>query len=185
MTSLDIQRALCGYWDVNLWNPRKVLAVRNSTGVAGWDADLLIIHPSGWADEIEIKVSLSDFKREFTKKAHKHRSLQEGLPDFNLVGWKAVDDWTKCKPHIVRRFWFAVPSELADKVRPLVPRYAGLITVEPGRHCGVPRKVLKAPQLKMARQLTPEEQRAAIDSVYYRYWSIEHDEGWKLLRGAA
>lgn len=177
MTSLEIQRALCGYWNACLWNPRKVTAVRNSVGVCGWDADLLIIHESGWADEVEIKVSVSDFRREFKTKAKKHRSLVEGVPKWR--GGLAL------QPHIVRRFWFAVPEKIMHQVLPLVPEHAGLIVVHPGFWSGEPRKVIKAPNLKMSRQLTPEERRAAVESVYHRYWGAEHDAGFKRGLGAA
>lgn len=44
------------------------------------DCDFLVIRPSGWAEEVEIKVTKADYLREFKCKDRKHRCLQHGLP---------------------------------------------------------------------------------------------------------
>lgn len=188
MTALDVLQSVAGYWDSCLWSPRQCLIVPNSTGIAGWEADLLVIQKSGWVDEVEIKVSVSDFKKEFTspKKVRKHGQLVSGVPVtlFSMADLKHHETG-KVEPHIVRRFWFAVPDEILSKVLPLVPPYAGLIAIGPTTYVGSvyrTRKVIQAPQLKMARQVTSEERTAAREAVYFRYWSAHHSDSWDSFR---
>ena len=73
------------------------------------EADLVVLHESGYADEIEIKVSAADIKKDLAKRSHAHK--ERG-----------------CR-HI-RRLFFAVPSWLADD--PNIPANAGVLSVEAG-----------------------------------------------------
>lgn len=74
------------------------------------EADLVVLHDSGYADEIEIKVTAADIKKDLAKRHCAHRA-------------------GGCR-HI-RRLFFAVPSWLADD--PNIPVNAGILSVEPGR----------------------------------------------------
>jgi hypothetical protein len=74
----------------------------------GWhlryEADLVILRPSGWASEIEIKVSASDIRADLSKH-HQHDSTR------------------------FRDLWLAVPVELASN--PDIPAEAGILAVGP------------------------------------------------------
>ena len=78
------------------------------------EIDLLCVRPSGFIDEIEIKTSLSDYKRDFEKCCYgqfhtpggKHKATERGARKVNY-------------------FYFMLPRELEDKVE--VPEYAGLL----------------------------------------------------------
>lgn len=59
------------------WNLMKSQVIPRCC-LTGWEADLLVIRPSGWAEEVEIKISKSDFRAEWTKKAEKHEDLRLG-----------------------------------------------------------------------------------------------------------
>lgn len=76
----------------------------------GWglkyEADVLVLHPSGYCDEVEIKVTAADIRAD-KKKRNSH------WPD----------------PRI-RNVWFAVPPKLADN--PDIPDKAGILTVSFG-----------------------------------------------------
>lgn len=75
-----------------------------------YEADSLLITKSLFTHEIEIKLSLSDFKSDFKKQRSnisKHDSLK----------------MRKCFPN---RFSFLIPFNLKDKIEHLVPEYAGL-----------------------------------------------------------
>lgn len=59
---------------------KNVILPNYSTGLCGWEADLVVIRPSGWAEEIEVKISAADFRCEFRDKPRKHKVLQCGHP---------------------------------------------------------------------------------------------------------
>jgi len=67
-----------------------------------YEADLVVLRPSGWAEEIEIKTTASDIKADL-KKRQQHNSL-----------------W-------FRKLWFAVPDKLA--AHPDIPGRAGILSV--------------------------------------------------------
>ena len=75
-----------------------------SWGIWGlnYEADMVIVRPSGWAMEVEIKVSAADIVAD-TRKSHHHNSRR------------------------FRQLWFAVPSHLAP--HPAIPLQAGILSV--------------------------------------------------------
>jgi len=74
-------------------------------------ADFISVTQSGYCQEIEIKLSKSDFQADFRKPKHK---LMKSKPS----GWNKK---------VANRFYFAVPKGLISKKD--VPRYAGLIYI--------------------------------------------------------
>lgn len=68
------------------------------------EVDVLILRPSGYAVEIEIKVSVSDVKRDLDKH-HAHNS------------------------RLVRQTWFAMPDTIANKATPMIPDRFGVLAV--------------------------------------------------------
>lgn len=157
----------------------------------GWEADLLIIKRSGWAEEIEIKVSASDFRAEWMSKAAKHEDLQQGAVrcvghtywgETTLQQQIDLDDPLRVdrghrvcirdQQHIIRRFSFAMPLTLAERLMPEVPEHYGVIGVS---HFP---KVLRAPKnLKHARKVTDEERIRALTSTYSRFWQLTFRQG--------
>jgi len=67
--TLEMEIVLAGYFKflTNLVIPNV------SYGFLPYEADLLVLMKSGWVDEVEIKVSLSDLKAD-AKKRHTHDS---------------------------------------------------------------------------------------------------------------
>lgn len=96
-TALDLENALATYFDY-----RRVVMVPNVSW--GWslpyEADLVVVRQSRWAEEIEIKVTASDIRAD-TKKRRHHDS-----PRF-------------------RRLWFCVPENLVG--HPDIPKRAGVL----------------------------------------------------------
>ena len=88
MTTPEMEIILAYFFDF-----RKNLIVPNVKWGFGLkhEADLLILYPSGFCDEIEIKVSKADLLKDKEKK-HKHRSNK------------------------VRALYFAIPFELEDQI---------------------------------------------------------------------
>lgn len=72
------------------------------------ELDMLVVSPSGYATEIEIKVTASDLKVD-QKKRHGHRDYLNRI----------------------RYLYFAVPESLQVKAMELIPERAGLIIVRP------------------------------------------------------
>ena len=71
---------------------RETIVVPNvSWGLINHEADLLVLKPSGWAEEVEIKISRSDLRRDLKK------NRGRGHMSSDLI-WK---------------LWFAVPAEMA------------------------------------------------------------------------
>jgi hypothetical protein len=73
-------------------------------------------------DGVEIKVSMSDWKRELEGYVAKDRwghERQQGGPDKADWWWNHVD-----------RFWIAAPAKIATKIKPQLPPTWGLLAVE-------------------------------------------------------
>jgi hypothetical protein len=88
------------------YNPRRHIIVPNvSWGANIHECDLLILSKSGYATEVEIKVSLSDLKKDFTKK-HKHDSDK------------------------IKYLWYCVPDYHKDIALELIPEKAGLLIAQ-------------------------------------------------------
>jgi hypothetical protein len=155
------------------WRTRNQVLVPNvSYGLLPWEADLVVMYASGWLEEVEVKISKADFRRDFTSKPEKHERLQKGTPKQVFQGfgtpvqvWKP--DWTKAEPSMIRRFWLAMPHELALKLLPEAPAHCGVIAVS--TCCVVLRP---APVLKCARKLTAPEQNQLLRLAYLRYWDL-------------
>ena len=102
INAVDIEIAVSA-----LMSPRRNLVVPNvSWGLlSGREADLLVVYPSRWMSEVEIKVTAQDIKAD--KKKRK---------------------WGRIPDSRIRHFWFAVPENLKD--HPDIPEHAGVIAVK-------------------------------------------------------
>lgn len=129
MTSKEVLRALCGLGTNCLWSPNRLVAVPNSNSLVGWEADLLLLHQSGWVWEVEIKVSVADFRREFKTKTTKHEILCAGSKQISGPGIRRP--YLRTNKH-VQKYFFALTRDVFDKVRDEVPEYAGIVVVDPG-----------------------------------------------------
>lgn len=105
MTSQDIELAVARHFGY-----RQNLIVPNVSW--GWnlrhEADLIVLRPSGIIDEVEIKVTAADIRRDLNKRDQ---------------------HWDDPR---VARVWFAVPEALAGC--PLIPARAGILAVLRGTY---------------------------------------------------
>jgi len=100
MKTPDIELAVANYFD-----PRRNIIVPNvSWGFRGMhECDIFVLTSSGYAYEVEIKVSKSDLRKDkFKKHGHKSKYL--------------------------KRLYFAVPEAMADMVDD-IPERAGILSV--------------------------------------------------------
>lgn len=115
--------------------------------------------------EIEIKRSLSDFRANKKKPFHRIRDL--GDADSNPYP---------------KQFWFLVPAELVDKVRPELPRWAGLLRGPTANEFQI-ASVVHAPVNKGSRRLSAKEVvrfgRCMANQIYSFSQSIMNRADWE------
>lgn len=121
------------------------------------EMDIFCLRPSGFVDEIEIKLSASDFKADFRKKVSveyndflpKHEALKKGLNHCNY-------------------FSFLIPEKIIDKCK--IPDHAGLYVYtkyDNGR--SEIREIKKAPRLHK-RKLSEKLKYHAARKASIKYW---------------
>lgn len=114
------------------------------------EQDWISFLKSGYCWEIEVKVSKSDFKRDFKKK--KHTVMKA------VYGRKRKSDLDKKVPN---RFYFFCPEGVVSKSE--IPDYAGLLVLTKGTY--QIKKVKEAPLLHKTK-LRPER---VFKKLYYLY----------------
>lgn len=158
-----------------------------------WESDMLIKTRGGYWYEIECKISLADFKNDFTHKWQKHDLLRTGewhpltfvcretdekalskyepYPGYHIE--KAGKAWniyikSQSVPFSKHRrpnhFYYCVPWYLSEKALPLLPDYAGLIILTEN---GKLNEIKRAPCLH--QQKYTDEELKLCDKFYYAY----------------
>ena len=145
MNEQSIQRALYSIYDNYEYKLFNVY-------IFGMETDFFAISKSGYAIEIEIKISESDFKKDFKKK-EKHRRYS--------------DKSMKQKPN---RFMYACPHGLIDISE--VPEYAGLIYIGTYDYNS---KIIKQPPLLHKNKPMDNIKfvKDLLTKYYYRYQAIQ------------
>lgn len=118
-----------------LFNIRQYIIVPNvSWGFhGGHEMDLFIISPSKYAYEVEIKISVSDFRADF-KKNHTHESKY------------------------IREFYYAMPDYIYEKIKLEIPEHAGIIVCDVFRG-NVNSKIIRKPKINsVAKKLSEVDQ---------------------------
>lgn len=94
-----------------------------------WESDLLMISESGYITEVEVKISLSDWKAD----AKKNKFIGTQRQTFDKY---------------IKSFYYAVPAELVLKA-PEIPAFAGILAYKDGYYSvareAAARKVLGIP----------------------------------------
>jgi len=122
------------------------------------EIDLLVVRKSGYAIEVEIKVSISDLRADL-KKGHGHRS---------------------CK---LKQLYFALPEYLMPKALEYIPEGAGIIIVRWHERWKRWRAEIakSAPTNKNARKLTDDEISKLGRLAIYRLWTLK-EHNYRLQR---
>lgn len=147
LTTQQMELLLAQYFGTRI----NVIVPNVSWGLLNHEADLVVLRKSGWAEEVEIKVSKSDLKRDLTKnRGRGHRSSD-----------------------LISKLWFAVPEALATM--PEIPAHAGIISVAFNelRKCWIVQTV-RGPKLnKRARKLSDKEVRQLLRLGMFRIWTLK------------
>lgn len=139
------------------------------------EMDLVGLRKSGFIDEVEIKVSVQDFKADFRKTAGVEGKasywpcfLSGGRSSYPLtVHWpkhEAIQEG-----ELTNYFSFLLTDEIADKC--VIPEHAGLYIARRDRDSVVRvREVKSAPRLHR-RKITDRQKYELARKMAYRYWA--------------
>ena len=119
-----------------------------SENIVTHECDILSVTKNNFLREVEIKVSVSDFKADFKKK-HNH----EGN---------------------IKQFYYAVPYYILDKIKDLVPEQAGILVAEYNaellsEHWQL-KRYKKAIDNKSATPIDEEKLNKIFRIGYLKYW---------------
>lgn len=148
-TATDIELAVAKHL-----NPRANLIVPNVSW--GWgfhihEADLIVLRQSGWATEIEIKVTRGDVKADLRKRCAR-------------VYGPWADDKVAFK-------WFAVPDGLGADA--LIPKDYGIMKVRMVKEEAVVTTTRAPRKNPRARRVTPEERSKLAELAAMRIWDLK------------
>jgi hypothetical protein len=140
VTSLDMELAVAKYF-----NTRVNLIVPNiSWGLCIHEVDMLVVTPSNWCYEVEIKVSKSDLVAD-SRKPHGHKSK------------------------LIKLLYFAIPKAM-DNCVDLIPDRAGVLSVDKSGSVWCLRK---PEQNKEALKLTDAQRLAVARLGAMRIWTLK------------
>jgi hypothetical protein len=160
MKCIEIEEAVA-----RLFGIRQHIIVPNASwGLGLHECDLLIVRPSGYAIEVEIKTSKADLKQD-AKKSHGHYSEK------------------------IKQLYFAVPKDLYDAACEYAPFDAGIITVaasDPEWRLGklFAHIERESPIRKNARPLNEKEILKAATLGAMRVWSLKRKLIAKMSKAA-
>ena len=154
MTAIEVESAVADFF-----NFRTNLIVPNvSWGLFDdhHEADLVVLHPSGFADEVEIKVTAADIKADLAKRSRAHKEAG-------------------CRE--IRRLFFAVPYWLADN--PNIPAFAGIISIG-GPHG---TQIVRAAKINRKASKLDDQKRAKLAHLgCMRIWTLKRHEKARLIK---
>jgi len=160
LKTLDIEIAVANYF-----NPRVNLIVPNiSWGMGLHECDLLILTPSGCAYEIEIKISLSDLKKDM-KKLHNHGM---DIKDPGCPPWPLSEEAKRNRQDKIRFLYFTIPDYLL-KHKQYIPKQAGILSIGEG---GFIEKIREA-KVKSEYRFTDEEKFNVARLGTMRIWKLK------------
>lgn len=125
MTADDIKAVVCCYWRFVRHCPLVATETTSAAyGLAEYPPDVMAVSKNGFLIETEVKVSVSDLRREIKKSKYRYTHGLDGLaPQYRFPA----------KYSIAKFFYFAVPASLVEKAKPILSELypgAGLLAVE-------------------------------------------------------
>lgn len=135
------------------------------------ECDVVAVSAAGYMTEYEIKTSVGDLRREWSKDRWKLFRYYRDHPPVHRYGTR--DGFST----LVRRYVIVVPDAIGDKCLPLIPEDvgAGLITFaersgRPDAGLFVKRELAKPRVNTAARKVTPDERAHLGHLMALRYW---------------
>lgn len=151
MTAKEIQWQLANSYGSPFFARRHLAVVPNVSWGFGllWEADLLCMTKSGFISEIEIKISMSDWRADRLKKKFGHLGSLETR---------------------IKNFYYACPWELASRWEQVgIPEFAGVIAVYDENAC----KILRPAKTLPHRRCTEKEVLKLLRLAALKAWDLE------------
>lgn len=167
VTCSDIERALVRGLSAKYPYRRWLVVPNVSWGFLNWEADLVAVSQSGWMHEIEIKVSVSDLRRDLDKNKFKS-------PYKCLYSEEMKTRPTPGTSKYIHQFWYAMPEAIWSKIEssPPIPDYAGVYVIGDLGRAGRSWRIAKpAIKNKFAKALTEAEQSKLLRLCMIKYWA--------------
>ena len=139
----------------NFWSRYRFIAPNIHTRNQ-YEMDICCIRQSGFVDEIEIKMSRSDFKADFKKTAL--------IPGYYATKHKLIADGSLLPNY----FSFLMPPALAEQCKDDIPDHAGLYIFRPELFYGSIYTEIKAPRLH-GEKISKDLERHFVHKVAKRY----------------
>lgn len=146
-----------------------------------WESDFFSITKDGYVYEVEVKISKSDFRADFTNKWQKHKILsahKTGIAVYSKGEYPyyntkeegpqsriQIVDYSKT--HIPNRFFYACPKGLISETE--VPSYAGLIYINELRSCTT---IKNAPLLHTHKH---DMSKKLLDKYYWKHFNLKNE----------
>jgi hypothetical protein len=118
------------------------------------EADLITVQTSGYVNEIEIKLTKADFKRDFKKRKHQYM-LESMKPGSRL--------------HTPNYFWFCIPKTLLPKIDCDIPDNYGMILMDEN---GIYPEIYKRAKIMHRQKVTDKQVRQIARSLMFKMWSV-------------
>lgn len=164
MNAEDVAYALCANYDAPFYCRRWIVVPNVSWGLLPYEADLLAVSKSHYATEIEIKVSLYDFRADQRK-------------------YGKFGGMTAFQRGRVHKFFYAVPESIGDRVAAELAQcehrgFAGLYVVTEDRHGRRQAKLMRPAKPITAAPLSDADVLKVARLGVMRYWTrrIRHHE---------
>lgn len=145
----------------NYFGFRQNLIVPNVSWGLGlsYEADLLVVRPSGFIEEIEIKISITDLKQDAKKNKW---TTPWGQKDFNKM----------------KKFWYCITEDMAKKIDIIyenIPEFAGLLVAEydENRHNFYISKKREAKTNKLAKKISDKSRLKLAELGCMRIWTLK------------
>ncbi len=114
-------------------------------------SDLIFVTPSGYATEVEMKISVTDWNADQKKR-----------------------DWST-PPKYVKNFYYAVPETLENQIPAWIPEYAGIIVVRDGGLGWDRCDIVRQAKAQKCEKLPAGHLKQMVENCYYRYWRQQID----------
>jgi hypothetical protein len=156
ITTIEMEVAIAKYFGIR----QHIIVPNISWGFGMHECDLFIIKKSGVAVEVEIKRTKADLLKDFEKR-HNHHDRQNRITEF----------------------YFAMPEDMYEKCKDLIPEGAGIITcyrwTDYKKRERIDAHTKREPKrIKGARKLTAEEQFRIARLGTMRIWTLKE----KIIR---
>ena len=138
-----------------------------------WESDFFCLTSSGYAMEVEVKISRGDFKADM-KKTQKHfilRNAGEEEVDMPVHSWSGSQTMIrKVRPKSPNKFFYCCPATMIKPEE--IPEYAGLLWFDPEHEMNSIQTVKPAKWLHKNKQ---DLSRVLLDKYYYLYLNLMHE----------